>query len=114
MNVSPSPPFLPSLSPDLGCRGAEVIRQQILMNEQERLLEAERKDQETQAMIRYREKLLEEDMAALQRKRDAQQQLMEEVAQCNTEIQNLKMKQREQEKLEDLKVLDYLKEKEVW
>lgn len=65
-------------------------------------------------MIMYREKLLEEDMAALQRKRDAQQQLMEEVAQCNTEIQNLKMKQREQEKLEDLKVLDYLKEKEVW
>ena len=90
-----------------------MIKQQIQLNEQERLLEAERKDQETQAMLQYMDKLQEEDMAALQRKREAQQQLMEEVAQCNKEIQDLKMKHREEEKLEDLKVLQYLKDKEV-
>lgn len=90
-----------------------MIKQQIQLNEQERLLEAERKDQETQAMLRYMDKLREEDMDALQRKREAQQHLMEEVAQCNKEIQDLKLKQREEEKLEDLKVLEYLKEKEV-
>ena len=77
------------------------------------MLEAERKDQETQAMLRYMDKLREEDMDALQRKRAAQQQLMEEVAQCNKEIQDLKLKQHEEEKLEDLKVMEYLKEKEV-
>ena len=102
-----------SLSPCLGCRGAEVIKQQIQVNEQNRLLEAERKDQETQAMLQYLEKLQEEDMTALQRKRETQHKLMEEVAQCNEEIQGLKLRQREQEKLEDLKVMEYLKEKEV-
>lgn len=106
---------VPSLLPPslVYYRGAEVIRQQIQLNEQSQLLEAERKDQETQAMLQYLEKLQEEDMAALQRKREAQHQLMDEVAQCNKEIQDLKLRQREQEKLEDLKVMKYLKEKEV-
>ena len=80
------PPSLPpSLPPPLPTspRGAEVIQQQIDDREQQRLLDEERKDQETQAMLHYLERLQQEDMEALQRKRQAQKNLMEEVAKCN-------------------------------
>ncbi len=60
-----------------------MIQQQIDDRGQHRLLEAERKDQETQAMLRYLERLQQEDMENLQKKRQAQNQLMEEVASCN-------------------------------
>ena len=65
------------------CRGAEVIQHQIKEREQQRLLDVEKKDQETQAMLKYLERLQEEDMENLQKKRQSQKQLMEEVAQCN-------------------------------
>ena len=64
-------------------RGAEVIQHQIDDREQHRLLDAERKDQETQSMLRYLERLQQEDMDNLTKKRQAQQQLMDEVAKCN-------------------------------
>ena len=64
-------------------RGADVIRQQIEAREQQRLLEAEKKDQETQSMLRYLERLTQEDWESLQKKREAQVNLMEEVAKCN-------------------------------
>ena len=64
-------------------RGADVIRQQIEAREQQRLLEAEKKDQETQTMLRYLERLTQEDWENLQKKREAQVNLMEEVAKCN-------------------------------
>lgn len=60
-----------------------MIRKQIEEREQLRLLEAERKDQETQSMLRYLERLQQEDMDNLQKKRQAQVGLMEEVAKCN-------------------------------
>ena len=64
-------------------RGVEVIRSQISEREQQRLLDLEKKDQETAAMLRYLETLREEDMEQLQRKRETQRNLMEEVAKCN-------------------------------
>ena len=64
-------------------RGAEVIQHQIEEREQQRLLDSERKDQETQALLQYLEQLQEEDMESYFRKREAQQALMEEVAKCN-------------------------------
>ena len=60
-----------------------MIRKQIEEREQLRLLDAERKDQETQSMLRYLERLQQEDMDNLQKKRHAQVGLMEEVAKCN-------------------------------
>ena len=60
-----------------------MIRSQIQEREQQRLLDLEKKDQETQAMLHYLEKLQEEDMAQLQKKRETQRNLMEEVAKCN-------------------------------
>ena len=60
-----------------------MIQHQIKDREQQRLLDVEKKDQETQAMLKYLERLQEEDMENLHKKRHAQKQLMEEVAQCN-------------------------------
>ena len=60
-----------------------MIQQQIEQREQHRLLEAELKDQETQGMLRYLERLQQEDVENLHSKRLAQKQLMEEVAKCN-------------------------------
>lgn len=64
-------------------RGAEVIQKQIRSREQQRLLELERKDQETQAMLEYLERLQTEDLEALQNKKLAQRTLMAEVVKCN-------------------------------
>ena len=81
--LSPPPPLLPPSSLSLGNRGAEVIQKQILEREQQRLIEAERKEQETQAMLQYLERLQVEDMQSMQKKKDTQKVLMEEVAKCN-------------------------------
>lgn len=60
-----------------------MIQSQIKEREQQHLLDMEKKDQETQAMLKYLERLQEEDMEQLQKKRDGQHKLMEEVAKCN-------------------------------
>ena len=70
-------------------RGAGMIREQIEDREQRRLLEAEKKDQETQSMLHYLERLQQEDMDNLVKKREAQASLMEDVALCN-EVRNTK------------------------
>ena len=64
-------------------RGAEVIQKQILECEQQRLLDAEKREQETQAMLQYLERLQVEDMQSMQKKKETQKKLMEEVAKCN-------------------------------
>lgn len=66
-----------------------MIQHQIEEREQQRLLDSERKDQETQALLQYLEKLQEEDMENYLRKREAQQALMEEVSKCNEVHRNL-------------------------
>ncbi|XP_064407345.1 cilia- and flagella-associated protein 45-like [Halichondria panicea] len=93
-------------------RGAGMIREQIEDREQRRLLEAEKKDQETQSMLHYLERLQQEDMDNLVKKREAQASLMEDVALCNEEIQRQKLEQREQLKMEDIRVMEYIKEKQ--
>eukprot|EP00731_Ephydatia_muelleri_P011636 Em0006g530a len=93
-------------------KGAEVIQKQILEREQQRLLEAERREQETQAMLQYLERLQVEDLESMQKKKETQKKLMEEVSKCNEEIKRQKLAVKEQEKLIDMKVLDYIKEKQ--
>ena len=60
-----------------------MVQTQIQERKQHHLLDMEKKDQETQAMLKYLERLQQEDMEQLQKKRDAQHRLMEEVAKCN-------------------------------
>jgi len=64
-------------------RGAEVIQQQIQQREQQRLLDAEKKDQETRAMIQHLNKMQQEDYEQLQKKKVAQLDLMKEIDKSN-------------------------------
>ncbi|XP_046852993.1 cilia- and flagella-associated protein 45-like [Xenia sp. Carnegie-2017] len=92
-------------------KGAQIIQKQIAENEQKRLLDEQKKDQETQAMLQYLEKLQQEDLDELMKKRETQKQLMEDVNKANEEMQRLRKLKNEQEKLADIKVMEYLKEK---
>ena len=53
------------------------------MLEQQRILDGEKREQETQALLCYLERLQEEDLQQVQKKREAWRALMEEVAKCN-------------------------------
>ncbi|EDO38378.1 predicted protein [Nematostella vectensis] len=92
-------------------KGAAVLNIQIEDNKQQRLLEEEKKDQETQAMLQYLERLKDEDMEALVKKHETQKNLMKEVAKANEEIKRQSEVKKQQEKMEELKVMEYLKQK---
>ena len=64
-------------------KGAKILDQQITAREQQRVLDAEKREQETQVLLKYLERLQEEDLEQLQKKKQAQRDLMEEVAKCN-------------------------------
>lgn len=70
------------------CRGAEVIQQQIHKREQQRLLDAEKKDQETRAMLEHLDKMQQEDYEQLQKKKEAQAKLMKEIDKSNQVTNN--------------------------
>ena len=53
------------------------------MREQQRLLNDEKKDQETQQMLKYLQRLQEEDMEALKEKKEKQAEIMVEVSKAN-------------------------------
>lgn len=91
--------------------GAQVLHKQIEEKEQHNLLEQEKKDQETKAMLQYLEKLKEEDMAALEKKRSVQKAVMEDVERSNNEIQAIKEERKARAEMEDKKVMEYLKSK---
>ena len=55
--------------------GAAKLLDQITENEQERLFELERKDQENVQMQRYVEKMMEEDHVSLEKKKAEQSAL---------------------------------------
>ncbi|XP_031566387.1 cilia- and flagella-associated protein 45-like [Actinia tenebrosa] len=91
--------------------GAKVLRDQIKDNEQYRMLEEERKDQETVAMLQYLDKLQVEDMENLIKKKEVQKSLMKDVAKANEEIQRQREVKKQQEVMEEVKVMEYLKQK---
>lgn len=91
--------------------GAMKIMEQIQENEQERLLDLERKDQENRAMQKYLDKLCEEEADKLDKRRDDQQNLREELNQCNADIIRRKTLDKEQDRMIESKVLEYQKAK---
>jgi len=91
--------------------GAMKIMEQINENEQERLLELERKDQENKSKQKYLDKLCVEEAERLDKKRDEQQRLREELNKCNADIIQRKELTKEQEKLLDQNVLEYQEKK---
>eukprot|EP00794_Sanderia_malayensis_P011169 gene11169-12343_t len=92
-------------------RGAGVLKKQILENEQQRLLDQNKKDIETSAMLQYLDKLQVEDMEQLIKKRENQRAIMKDVAAANAEIEKIKELKKEQDRMEEIKVMNYLKDK---
>jgi len=93
--------------------GANIIKKQINDNEQRRILEDEKREQEKLAMLRYLEKLQCEDISQLENKKENQHRIMADVAKANEEIQRQKEERLRQEKFQEMKVMEYLKEKEA-
>ena len=93
--------------------GANIIKTQINDNEQRRILEDEKREQEKLAMLRYLEKLQREDIAQLEKKKESQKKVMADVAKANEEIRRQKEERLRQEKFQETKVMEYLKEKEA-
>lgn len=91
--------------------GAAKLMEQIDENEQERLLELERKDQENIQMQRYIEKLMVEDQSSLERKKEEQIGLREELNKANADILKRKELKVLQEKAEEMKVIEFQKAK---
>lgn len=93
--------------------GANIIKTQINENEQRRILEDEKREQEKLAMLRYLEKLQKEDISQLEKKKVNQRNIMSDVAKANEEIASSKEERARQEKFAEMKVMEYLKEKEA-
>jgi len=93
--------------------GSNIIKKQINDNEQRRILEDEKREQEKLAMLRYLEKLQNEDISQLEKKKESQRKIMSDVAKANDEIQRQKEERARQEKFAELKVMEYLQEKEA-
>lgn len=91
--------------------GAAMILQQIADRREERLLEQQRKDQETAEMLSYLEKLQIEDLKDLERKRLIQLEAQKDIAIANAEAEEQKKRREEQSQLADLKVVEYQKQK---
>jgi len=80
---------------------------------QERLLDLELKDQENHMMKKYLNKLCEEEADKLEKRRREQAVLRTELNTCNAEILRRKELTKEQERLLELKVLQFQQEKAV-
>ena len=93
--------------------GSNIIKKQINDNEQRRILEDEKREQEKLAMLRYLEKLQMEDISQLEKKKESQKKIMSDVAKANEEIRRQKEERGRQEKFAELKVMEYLAEKEA-
>ncbi|XP_041373036.1 cilia- and flagella-associated protein 45-like [Gigantopelta aegis] len=91
--------------------GAGKLLEQIEENEQSRLFELEKKDQENVQMQKYIEKLMEEDIADLDKKKRDQVELREELNKANDAIMRRRELVKEQEMLAEMKVLEFQKEK---
>lgn len=91
--------------------GAAKLLDQITENEQERLFELERKDQENIQMQRYVEHMMDEDRVSLDKKKAEQLALRNELNKANDEILARREIKKEQEKAEELKVIEYMKQK---
>ena len=91
--------------------GAMKVQEQIQENQQERLLDLERKDQENRVMQKYLDKLCEEDAEKLEKRHTEQMQLREDLNQCNADIIRRKELSKEQESMLEKKVLEYQKNK---
>lgn len=91
--------------------GASKVLNQIAQREEERALDQERKDQEAMQRLKYLEKLQREDLEDLKKKHLMTLEAQAEIAHANAESEEMKKRREEQERLADLKVNEYMKQK---
>ncbi|XP_066465175.1 cilia- and flagella-associated protein 45 [Eleutherodactylus coqui] len=92
-------------------RGKLHIIKQMEDNEQSRILEEEQRDQEAQKMLQFLEELQMEDYKDMERKKQEQLGIQEEIKRVNVENERKKRERKDQERLADLRVLEYTKQK---
>ncbi|KAM3616462.1 uncharacterized protein V6R79_018424 [Siganus canaliculatus] len=92
-------------------RGLQQIHDQIQIHQEEKLLQEEMKELQKQQLRQEQEEMNLEDLDALQRKRERQQQLHEEVMRINAETMRAKEQRREEEKMADMRDMEYMKKK---
>lgn len=93
-------------------RGAEIIEQQIAQRKEQAILEAEKKEQATLQTLKAINLRQEQDKQEKICKKREQRILMDEVAKANLIAIKLKKQLRENDRLEDARVLKYLVEKD--
>jgi len=94
-------------------QGAIQIMNQIRANENERELEEERKDQEAKVLIAQQRKMQMDDLTDIERKKNEQRKLQAEIDIINAEHQRMKEQKQEEERLADVRVIQYQKEKDA-
>ncbi|CAH2293503.1 cilia- and flagella-associated 45 [Pelobates cultripes] len=92
-------------------RGKQLIIQQMEDNFESRILLEEQRAQEGQQMLQYLEKLQMEDYKEMEKKHQEQLEIQKEIKRINAENEKKKLEKKEQEKLLDLRVLDYTQQK---
>jgi len=92
-------------------RGAVQILDQIEANRMEKLLRAERKDQEARLLVENQRKLQLQDLAEIENRKLEQRQLQKEIDIINEDHKRQKAIRLEQEQLADMRVVKYQKEK---
>ena len=91
--------------------GASILRTQIKHKEDAKMLDDERKEQETKERLRYLQRMQEEDIKELHKKIEQQEKMMHAVNDANQEMKDRKKLMKLQEDLEDRQQKQYLKEK---
>merc|ERR1719247_1665266 len=94
-------------------RGAQVIIEQIKDRQASRMREEEQRDQERAFILRQIDALKQEEVEQQKAKGVAAQRLMEEVNTANSAAMKIKEEKMLAEKLEDQKILEYQRSKEV-
>lgn len=92
-------------------KGATQILQQIEANAMDKLLENEKKDQEARLLLESQRAIQMNDLAEIEKKRNEQKLLQEDIDKINKENQRLKTRQQEQDRIAELRVVEYQKEK---
>ncbi|XP_027136436.1 cilia- and flagella-associated protein 45 isoform X2 [Larimichthys crocea] len=89
----------------------QEIRDQIQKHLDDEIIQNEMKEQEKQQIRENQEKMDLEDLKYLEKKKEAQQRLHEEVMRINEETSRAKEQRMEEEKLADMKDMEYNRKK---
>merc|ERR1712159_570001 len=92
-------------------KGAIQIMNQIEANKLDKLLEDEKKDQEAKILVSQQGKMQMDDLQEIEKKKAEQKELQLEIDLINKAQEKMKMQRAEQDRVADLRVAAYQKEK---